>query len=56
MQSWWFTFPWCLIELPHELLEHIFDLLNIDGIDSISKADPKLSTLVQETGLSKKKA
>jgi hypothetical protein len=55
MQSCWFTFPWCLTELPDELLEHIFDLLNIDGIDSISQADPKLSVLVQETGLYKKK-
>ncbi|KAG6777838.1 hypothetical protein POTOM_017676 [Populus tomentosa] len=41
--------------LPNELLEHIFDLLNIEGIDSISKTDPKLSTLVQEIGLYKKK-
>jgi len=45
-----------LTELPDELPEQIFDLLNIDGIDSISQADLKLSMLVQETGLSKKKA
>jgi len=44
-----------LTEQPDELLEHIFDLLNIDGINSISQADPKLSALVQETGLYKKK-
>jgi len=50
------VFPWCLTELPDELLEHIFDLLNIDGIDSISQADPKFSTLVQENGFYKKKA
>jgi len=45
-----------LTELPDELPEQIFDLLNIDGIDSIGQADLKLSMLVQETGLSKKKA
>jgi len=45
-----------LTELPDELPEQIFDLLNINGIDSISQADLKLSMLVQETGLSKKKS
>jgi hypothetical protein len=44
-----------LTELPDKLPEQIFDLLNIDGIDSISQADLKLLTLVQETGFSKKR-
>jgi len=56
MQSCWFTFLWCLTELSDKLLKQIFDLLNIDGIDSISLADPKHLTLVQETGFYKKKA
>jgi hypothetical protein len=47
--------PWCLTKLPDELHEQIFDLLDIDGIDSICQADPKLSTLVHETRLYKKK-
>jgi hypothetical protein len=44
-----------LTELPDKLPEQIFDLLDIDGIDSISQADLKLSTLVQETGFFKKR-
>jgi len=44
-----------LTELPDKLPEQIFDLLNIDGIDSISQADLKLLTLVQETRFSKKR-
>jgi len=47
--------PWCLIKLPDELHEQIFDLLDIDEIDSICQANPKLSMLVHETRLYKKK-
>ena len=37
------------------LFKQIFDLLNTNGINSISQTNPKLLTLVQETGLYKKK-
>ena len=44
-----------LTEPLDELQVRIFDLLNINEIDLVVQADPKLSTLVHETGLYMKK-